>query len=118
MQRKAMVEKNAIRQWREELSGSKQEQKNAGLWQYAYKIASRPRRQRVIVNLGKIEKIAKAGENIIIPGKVLGVGNLSKSLNITAMEYSDDAAEKVVKAGGRMLGLKEMMKQESVRIII
>ena len=118
MRRSVRIEKNSLRDWLEELSKAKEGGKNSGLWKYAYRLAARPRRQRVIVNLDKIEKHAKPGENIIVPGKVLGTGELKKRLNIAAVEYSGGAEEKVRKAGGKVLGLQEMMKQESVRIII
>ncbi len=118
MQREVAIEKNAIRNWLSELSKVKPGAKNAGLWQYVYELTAKPRRQRIVVNLTKIEKHANDGDNVIVPGKVLGAGNLKKSLNITAVEYSNDAESKIKKAGGKVLGLEEMMKKEGVRIII
>lgn len=118
MQRKVRAEKIGLRQWLAALSSAKESGKNAGLWKYVYALASRPRRTRITVNLTKLERYAGANDNVVVPGKVLGVGNLKKSLNITAVEYSNGAAEKVRKAGGKIVTLEEMMKKDSVRIIV
>ncbi len=115
---KRNIEKNAVTEWLEELSKIDEKGKNAGLWKYVHRLASRPRRQRVSVNLTKLQKHANSGDNIIVPGKVLGRGELSKELNITAIEYSHDAVEKMKKANCKVIDLKEMKKKDNVKIII
>tara|TARA_Y100000310_G_scaffold250395_1_gene256600 strand:+ start:4140 stop:4490 length:351 start_codon:yes stop_codon:yes gene_type:complete len=52
-------------------------------------------RQRRKVNLSKIEKHAKDNETIIVPGKVLGTGSLTKKVTIAAFQFSDSAKNKV-----------------------
>ncbi len=117
-EREEMIEKGSVRQWLEELSKQGGEGKNAGLRRRLYALASKPRRKRIVVNLAKIGKNAKEGENIIVPGKVLGGGSIGKGVNIAAVEYSEGAASKIEKAGGKVVRLDEMLTRQGVRIII
>lgn len=112
------IEKNSIRSWLTELSRVQHKDKNSKLWHYIYSLASKPRRRRVAVNLSKLQKYSAAGENIVVPGKVLGSGSIDKSINITAVEYSSDALAKLKKAKCTVVALPEMMKKEGVKIII
>ena len=112
------VEKSSTGRWIEELSRAGPDGKNAGLWKYVHSLASRPRRSRIKVNLSDLYRFGKEGENIIVPGKVLGGGAIRKGLNIAAVEYSAGAREKIIGANGKVLGLEEMMKRDGVRVII
>lgn len=58
-----------------------------------------PRRKRIDMNLSQIDTQAKAGETIIIPGKVLSGGEVSKKFKIVAISFSAKAEEKLKKAG-------------------
>ena len=63
-------------------------------------ILSGPTRKRVALNLDEINKESKEGEVIIIPGKILGNGNIDsgKKLKIIALSFSVSAEEKLDKA--------------------
>lgn len=56
---------------------------------------STPRRNRLEINLKKIDEIAKNGEKIAIPGKILSVGELNKKVNISAFKISEGAKKKL-----------------------
>ena len=92
--------------------------KNGGMANYLVKLMSRPKRARVGVNIAKLEKFAGAGENVIVPGKVLGRGSMTKKINVAAVVYSGDAESKLRKAGCTIVDMKDMVKKENVRIII
>ena len=62
---------------------------------------SSPASQRAEVNLSKIEKLAKSGDVLIIPGKVLATGILTKKVTIVAVSASQAAIEKIEKAGAK-----------------
>ncbi len=111
------IEKKGIKEWLAELDKVPEGGKNSDLWCYVYKLASQPRRKRVAVNLSKLDKVARDGENIVVPGKVLGGGSISKGINVTAVEYSDGVEEKIRGAKGKLLTLQEMMKKEGIRVI-
>ncbi len=95
-------------------SGSKN-RKMAG---YLVRLMSKPKRQRISVNIAKLEKLSNDGENVIIPGKVLGRGTISKKINVAAVSYSNGADGKLKDAGCKVLEIKEMLKKDNVRIII
>jgi large subunit ribosomal protein L18e len=91
------------------------------IWKRLAEDLSRSTRQRREVNLMSIVKNAKDGETIVVPGKVLGMGDFTKKLEIAAFRFSGSAAEKIKNAGGKTITLQELMeknpKGNKVRII-
>ncbi len=59
------------------------------------KMLAKPKRLWVSMNLGEIEEKTKEGEKVIIPGKVLSSGSLSKKIEIIAWGVSEKAVEKI-----------------------
>jgi len=57
----------------------------------------RPARHSVDVNLSKIDKYAKDKGAVIIPGKVLGNGELKKDVTVVAYAFSEAALKKIQK---------------------
>src|SRR3989344_5738581 len=47
------------------------------------------------VNLAKIELHSEQGDNIIIPGKVLGAGSINKKIKVCAFKFSKEALTKL-----------------------
>jgi large subunit ribosomal protein L18e len=94
---------------------------NCPFWKRILKDVSKPSRQRRTVNVYKINKFAKEGEMIIVPGKVLSVGDISKKVDVAAMNFSNEAKEKITKAQGRVLSISELLKEnpegKKVRIL-
>lgn len=62
---------------------------------------SRSASQRAEVNLSKVEKLANSGDVLIIPGKVLATGVLTKKVTIVAFSASESAIEKITSAGAK-----------------
>lgn len=77
------------------------------VWRRAAEILSRSSRRRAEVNLYDLEKHGKEGELVIVPGKVMSLGKLSKKLTIAALSATASAREKIAKAGGKVLTLRE-----------
>lgn len=92
--------------------------KNPKMAKYLVRLISKPKRKRIGVNIAKLEKFSKDGENVIVPGKVLGRGSMTKKINVAAVGYSEEAAGKLEGAQCTLLGFKEMLKKENIRIII
>ena len=90
------------------------------LWLRIADDLSKPTRIRRKVNLYKIEKYTKEGETALVPGKVLSVGELKKSLTIAAYQFSEKAEEKINKVG-KAIKLQDLIKEnpegKKVRII-
>ena len=62
------------------------------------KVLSSPTRKRISSNLEDIDEQTKQGETIIVPGKVLGQGEITKKIKIIALSFSSSAFEKLKKA--------------------
>ena len=65
----------------------------------AYEL-SKPKKERVTVNISKIERYADGKKRVLVPGKVLGSGRLSKAVEVYAFGYSDSAKHIIEMAGG------------------
>jgi large subunit ribosomal protein L18e len=61
------------------------------------------------VNLKKIDSLSKEGDIIVVPGKVLGYGEISKALTVSAFGFSASAKEKIVSAGGKAVSYKDLI---------
>ncbi len=82
---------------------------------------NKPRRQRLEVNLSHIDKYAEKGETVIVPGVVLGFGELTKPLTISAWKFTHSAREKIEKCKCKALSIQELVdknpKGTKVRIM-
>ncbi len=80
------------------------------IWKNIANNLKRSTRQKRVVNLFKINKLCKDNETIIIPGKVLGDGELNHKLTISAFNFSKSALEKIQKSGGKAISIEELIK--------
>ncbi len=96
-------------------------EKDAGIWLDVAKYLSKPSRQRVAVNLSKINRNTADEEVILVPGKVLASGTLDHAVTVAAFNASDQAKAKLAAAKAKYLTIKELMEQNptgsKVRII-
>jgi large subunit ribosomal protein L18e len=67
-------------------------------WLKVARILSGPRRKAISLNLEEINEISKSGETVVIPGKVLSGGEISKKIKIVAQSFSEKAKEKLLKS--------------------
>ena len=95
--------------------------KESNFWRRIVKDLKKPSRQRRTVNIYKINKNARDGETIIVPGKVLSVGELSKKVDVAAMTFSAEARKKIEDAKGTVMSITELLKNnpegKKVRIL-
>jgi len=93
----------------------------APIWKDIAERLERPLRNWAEVNLSKIERHAKENETVLVPGRVLSSGELTKKLTIAAWSFSQKAKEKIKKAGGRCISISELVEEnpkgKNVRII-
>ncbi|NJE12638.1 50S ribosomal protein L18e [Thermococcus sp. LS2] len=71
----------------------------------------RPRRQRAEVNISKINRYTKDGDMVVVPGSVLGAGNLDHKVIVAAWKFSEKAREKIIKAGGEAITIEELIER-------
>ncbi len=88
------------------------------LWKAVAKALNRPRRKSFEVNVYDIEKHAKKGETVIVPGSVLGSGNITKPLTVAAVKFSSSAREKIEKAGGKAISIEDASRMPKTRVRI
>jgi len=83
-----------------------------GLWKALSKELSRANRRRAEVNTYKLESELENGETALVPGKVIGHGEISKKINVAALNYSQSAKEKIEKAGGKTMTIEQALEEK------
>lgn len=83
---------------------------NSSIWRTIADKMSSSRSRYADVNLSKIDKVAKEGKTLVIPGAVLGSGHLNKNVTIGALKFSKKAAEKAKTSGSTLKSLVELAK--------
>ena len=111
-------ENTKIGGWVETLQKVRSGSKNPKKLSYLIKLATKPKRQRPSVNIYKIDRICKENESIIIPGKVLGGGSMTKKVNICAIDFTDSAMHKLKESHCGVLSLEDALNDKNSRIII
>lgn len=104
----------------EELRNKSREKKSPFLKELSEKL-NKPRRQRVEVNIKHIEGHTKKGETVVVPGNVLGYGEMTKAVTVGAWRFSEPARKKIEDLKGKALSIKELVdknpKGTGVRIL-
>jgi large subunit ribosomal protein L18e len=90
---------------------SKSIELNAPIWRTVAEKLEKPRRQRVAVNLSRIDRYTEKNEVVIVPGVVLGSGRISKPVSIAAWRFSKQAEEKIEKAKGECLSIQQLARK-------
>jgi large subunit ribosomal protein L18e len=80
-----------------------------------------PQRNWAEVNISKIDRYAGENEIVVVPGKILGSGEIAKKVTVAAYRFSGQAREKIEKAGGQNISIEELVatnpKGSGVRIM-
>jgi large subunit ribosomal protein L18e len=80
-------------------------------WKAVAKGLTRPSRKEFKVNLYKISKYAKPKETIVVPGVVLGSGEIKNAHTVVALRFSGSAVSKIEKAGGKCVLLEDYVRE-------
>jgi large subunit ribosomal protein L18e len=96
--------------------------KKSGFWRSVGRILSRPRSRMPEVNVGKLAHLTAPGDRVVVPGKVLGKGEIGHSITVAAFSFSSSALAKLKSAGCTVMRLDEFAKSEpkgtGVKIIV
>lgn len=82
---------------------------DAPIWRDIASRLEKPNRSYAEVNIDRINRYAKDGETLLIPGKVLGAGVLGISVTVAALNFSEAAQAKITDANGRCISIEELM---------
>lgn len=83
-------------------------EEDAPIWKKAADILS-VKNRRANINLSRIDRNVDADETVLVPGKVLGTGELTKEITISAFK-SSKAAKKKIKEEGNYLTIRQLME--------
>jgi len=101
------------------LKSAGREDDGANVWLDLADRLEGPRRTHAEVNLGRIERYAREGETIAVPGKVLGSGVIETAVTVAAASFSESARRKIDLAGGETQRLDEAATDDpdDVRVV-
>lgn len=121
MKSKTKINKQARRKFNPEIVETIFLAKKNKKWIKIANILSRPRRLKISVNLERIEKESKEGDSIVVPGKVLGSGIITKKIRIAALSFSHEAEKRLKNKKCELETLKREIeinpKAEGVKIL-
>lgn len=84
---------------------------DVAIWKRVASDLESPTSKRPVVNLSKISLNAKEDETVLIPGKILSMGNLNKKLTIAAYSFSEQALVKIKESGSKAISISELAKK-------
>jgi large subunit ribosomal protein L18e len=82
----------------------------APIWATVADRLERPRHQQTPMNVGHLDRLADPEQTVVVPGKLLAEGPLTKRLTVAAFAYSAEARVKIHAAGGLALSLHELLR--------
>lgn len=90
-------------------------------WNSLAKSIAYSTRKYLSLNLFQIDKQTSAGDSVIIPGKILSKGELTKKIKICALAISENAKEKLKDTKSEFVSIlneiKKNPKMEGVKIL-
>jgi large subunit ribosomal protein L18e len=93
----------------------------APIWRALEEELAGPRANRREINLSRLAQVTKPDEVVVVPGKILGTGNIGHRLTICSLSISEVAARKIKESGGRIVTFHELINSypegKGVRII-
>ncbi|HEV2428810.1 MAG TPA: 50S ribosomal protein L18e [Thermoplasmata archaeon] len=82
----------------------------APVWGRVAETLARPRHRHPPVNVGHLERLLEAKSVVVVPGKLLADGRLTKAVTVGAFHASAAARQKVHEAGGTVVSILELLK--------
>ena len=110
MKSKTKIESQLKRKTNDELVDTIIVAKKKEKWLEIAGILSSPRRESINLNLSQIDNLTKEGDTVIIPGKVLSQGEISKKIKIVAYRFSGKTKEKLLKSKIQTSSIMEEIK--------
>ena len=83
----------------------------AAVWRDVALRLSKSRKNWAQPNLSRVTRYAPEGATILVPGKLLGSGEVTGNRTIAAYSVSSNARAKIEAAGGRVLTYGELMNE-------
>ena len=87
---------------------AKTRENGSAIWRDVALRLEKPKQNWAEANLSKIERYTVDGDTVLVPGKVLAAGSISKKITVAAFSFSDAAAKAIVAAGGKTMSIEEL----------
>lgn len=84
---------------------------DAKVWRVLAQNLEAPSNNYAEVNIGKINRYARDGETLLVPGKVLGSGVLNQKVTVAALNFSGSAISKITGLEGSCMTIEELVAQ-------
>lgn len=110
MKSKTLIDRQASRKLNPELVKSIITAKKNKAWLFVASLLSYPKRKQINKNLDEIDKESKEGDTMIVPGKVLGNGEISKRIRISAIGFSESARKKLKARKCEIVSIRDEIK--------
>jgi len=85
-------------------------EQDAPIWNEVAENLGKVNRQRPEVNLSDLERVAEDGETVVVPGKVLGSGRLTKQVDVAAFKASRGAREEISE-NGEFMFIRDLVEE-------
>ncbi len=92
------------------------EKKNEKFYLQLARHLAKSTRSKKPVNVTKIGKFANNNGAVAVPGKVLGSGEITKTVTVYALSFSKDAKRKITASGGKCLPLIDVDSKARIMI--
>jgi len=96
------------------------EEQEASLWNDVAENLGKVNRKRPEVNLSDIERNVEDGDTVVVPGKLLGSGRLTKEVTVAAFQASNSAMNHV-NEDGEFMFIEDLVEEnpeaEEVKIV-
>ena len=84
---------------------------NVNIWRDIAERLSKPRRNRVAVNVSRLNRHTKRNETVAVAGKVLAAGDISHPITVAAFAFSEAARQKIVAVKGKCVSFSDLVKK-------
>jgi large subunit ribosomal protein L18e len=91
------------------------------IWRDIAERLAKPKRKRIAVNVSRLNRYTQRNEMVVVPGKILGAGEMGHPVTVAAFAFSETAKEKIKARRGKCLSFLDLIKKNpkgsKVRII-
>ena len=83
----------------------------ANIWRDIAERLAKSSRQRIAVNLSRLNRYTQKNEMVVVPGKVLGSGEIGHPITVAAFDFSERAKEKIAAAKVKHISFSDLVKK-------
>ncbi|MCD6461129.1 MAG: 50S ribosomal protein L18e [Thermoplasmata archaeon] len=86
-------------------------EEGAPIWRDVAERLNKPSRNWAQVNVSRIARFSQKGDVVLVPGKLLGGGDIDFPVTVAAYKASASAVKKITGAGGKVVSIPELVEE-------